>query len=113
MKLSHSGPVKLQNAATANGNGTPILMDSFGHVIVQISGTFSASVHFEITIDNETWHEIACLDLSSTSNNAKVKTISSAGIFTCELIGGATYFRARISGYVSGSVTVVANAHGG
>lgn len=88
-------------------------MGSFGHVIVQISGTFNASVHFEVTIDNVTWYEIASLDLSSTSANTKVKTISSAGIFACELIGGVTYFRARISGYSSGSVTVVANAHGG
>ena len=113
MKSSNSGPVKLQNAATANGNGTPLLMGSYGHVILQISGTFNASIHFEITVDNGTWYEIAATDLTSASANTKVKTINSPGIFACELVGGATYFRARISGYSSGSVTIVANAHGG
>ena len=113
MKTSNSGPVRLQDAATANGNGTPLLMDSYGHIILQVSGTFSASINFEVTIDNGTWYEIAATDLTSTNANTKVKTINSPGIFACELIGGATYFRARISGYASGSVTIVANAHGG
>jgi hypothetical protein len=113
MKTSNSGPVRLQDAATANGNGANLLMDSYGHIILQVSGTFSANVHFEITLDNGTWYEIAATDLTSTSANTKVKTINSTGIFACELIGGATYFRARVSGYSSGSVTIVANAHGG
>jgi hypothetical protein len=113
MKSSNSGPARLQDAATANGNGASLLMDSFGHVILQVSGTFNASIHFEITVDNGTWYEIAATDLTSTSSNTKVKTVTGAGIYACELVGGATYFRARISGYSSGSVTVVANAHGG
>lgn len=112
MKASNSGPKRLQDAATADGNGASMLLDSYQHVIVQVSGTFSANVHFEITIDNGTWYEIAATDLTSTSANTKVKTINAPGIWALELVGGATYVRARISNYASGSITVVANAHG-
>lgn len=112
MKSSNSGPKRLQNAAAANGDGASLLLDSYQHVIVQVSGTFNASIHFEITVDNGTWYEVSAIDLTSTSANAKVKTITASGIWVLEVIGGATYFRARISGYSSGSVTVIANAHG-
>lgn len=113
MKTSNSGPKKLQNAATANGDGVSLLLDSYSHVLVQISGTFTANIYFEITLDNGTWYEIAATDISSTSANTKVKTLNAPGIFAVELIGGATYFRARIGSYSNGSVTVIANAHGG
>lgn len=112
MKASNSGPKRLQDAATANGFGSPLLLDSFQHVVVQVSGTFSANIHFEITVDNGNWYEIAATDLTSTNANTKVKTINAPGIWALELIGGATYMRARISDYASGSVTVIANAHG-
>ena len=112
MKASNTGPKRLQEAASANGNGSPLLLGSFEHCIVQVSGTFNADIHFEITVDNGTWYEIAATDLTSTSANTKVKTINAPGIWAFDLIGGATYLRARISGYSSGSVTIVANAHG-
>lgn len=113
MKSSNSGPIKLHNASTDNGDGLHLLLDSYGHVIVQVAGTFSADIHLEATIDQVTWYEVAALDLTTTNSNNKVKTLTGPGLYTLELIGGVTYFRARISSYSSGAVTVVANAHGG
>ena len=113
MKSSNSGPVVLQNAAAADGNGTKLLLDGFNHVIISITGTFNASVHLEITIDDVNWFEISASDLTTTNPGTKVKTITAPTITTCDLIGGATYFRTRISNYVSGAVTCIANAHAG
>lgn len=113
MKSSNSGPVVLQNAAVANGDGVKLLLDGYNHVILAITGPFSANVHLEVTMDDVNWFEISTTDLTSTNPGTKVKTITAPTITTCDLIGGATYFRARVSGYTSGAVTIIANAHAG
>jgi hypothetical protein len=112
MKASQIGVKVLQNAAVANGDGALYSLAGSEHIVICISGTFSASIHLEASIDGTVWHEVAAHDLTSTSANDKAKTINSPGIYALEHVGGMTLFRARISGYSSGAVTVRANAHG-
>jgi hypothetical protein len=106
---SFSGVTTLQSAATATGNGTALLLDRYTHVAVQVTGTFSATVAFEVTVDGSTWVAAACLDVSDVNRTHKATT-TSAGVFTFDEFIGVIGLRARISAYTSGSVTVVANA---
>lgn len=112
MKSSTSGVKVLQNAAAANGDGDTFTMDSFEKLVIQITGTYSAKIHIEATIDSTNWVEVAALDLGSTSPTTKTKTInSSEGLYAVDLLGGVTLVRTRISDYASGTVTVRVNGH--
>lgn len=112
MKSSAIGVKFLQDAATGNGDGAVYQVSNSSHIVVCVSGTFSASVHFEGSLTNGVWHEVAARDLTSTNANDKAKTITAPGLYALEHLGGVTSFRARVSGYSSGAVTVCANAHG-
>lgn len=112
MKSSASGVSILQNAAEANGNGASFTMDSFEKLVIQVTGTYSAKVHIEATIDGTNWVEVAATDLGSTSPSTKTKTINSTeGLYAIDLLGGVTSVRCRISDYASGAVTIRCNAH--
>lgn len=106
-----SGVTTLQNAATATGNGATLSMDHYAYAGIQVSGTFNGTVTFECTVDGTNWVSAACLDVSSTSRVHQATT-NSPGVFTFDEFVGIVAFRARISAYTSGSVTVVANAVG-
>lgn len=110
MKSSKSGVTVLQNAAEATGNGVSLLMDGFTFICVQTSGTFSATVTLEGTVNGSDWVEIGATDLNATNHATKVKGITGTGIYLLDHTGGLTSFRARISAYTSGSVTVHAQA---
>jgi hypothetical protein len=110
MMGSALGLLVCQDAATANGDGLIYLVPGASSVTVCVSGTFNASIHFECTVSNGVWHEVSSHDLTSTSANDKAKTISAPGVFLIPHVAGMQAFRARISGYSSGAVTVRANA---
>lgn len=113
MKSSKSGVTILQNAAEATGNGESLTMDGYTYVCLQTSGTFSATVTLEGTINGTDWLEIGATDLGATNPNDKVKGITGAGLYLLDHTGGLTSFRARISAYTSGNVTVHAQAFSG
>lgn len=110
MMGSSIGMLVCQDAATANGDGVIYLIPGAHAITVCVSGTFNASVHFEATLGGDIWHEVAAHDLTSSSANDKAKTITAPGIFEIPHAAGMQAFRARISGYSSGAVTVRANA---
>lgn len=99
----------MQNAATANGNGTAIVTTDlttnamFGGVGFQITGTFSATINFEVTFDGANWVSVMATSLADDSRAASTTTSGAYSI----LLNGAIQARARISNYTSGSVTVV------
>lgn len=99
----------MQNAATANGNGVAIVPSDmttnamFGAVGIQITGTFSATVNFEVTFDGTNWVPVMGTKLSDDS---RATSTTATGAYSI-LLNGALQARARISGYSSGSVTVV------
>jgi len=101
--------VTLQSAATATGNGTALDVGLYGGVAVQITGTFSATVTFEATIDRTNWIAVKADNLNDRTS---ATTATAAGIFQIPL-SGAVQFRARISAYSSGSVTVKARGVAG
>jgi hypothetical protein len=96
--------LQVNAAATGNGATMPVLGSST--VSFQVSGTFSATVTFEGTVDEATW---VILPAVNVATGAVAATATAAGVYQadCAAFG---HVRARVSAYVSGSVTVVALA---
>ncbi len=107
--LSQTGVTSLQSAAVATGNGAALDCSGRKQIVAQLTGTFSATVTWEGTVDGSTWVAVAVADLASTTR-ARATTATAAGLFLLEDVAGLQQFRARVSTYVSGSVTVKACA---
>lgn len=112
MKSSQLGLKILQNAAGANGDGQTYLLSGAEDIVLCVSGTFSADIHVEVTLDGITWHEVAVRDLTTSNSSDKVKTVKAPGLFAVEHCGGTLLLRARVAAWASGAVTVKVNAHG-
>jgi hypothetical protein len=93
--------VSLQAAATADGNGSSADITTAERIVVDVSGTFIGRVNFEARLTGGTWRPIV---LNSFAYGAAGGT-SSPGAFTGD-VKDYDEFRARISDYVSGSITV-------
>lgn len=103
---SPSEIVRLQNAAVATGNGNTINVNGSATVGFQVSGTFSATVTFEATIDGTNWVSLQVLPSTGT---VPVTTATAPGGFTGSC-AGYTLARARVTWTSGTSVTVVASA---
>lgn len=85
----------LLNAVTANTTGTALDLSADeryqggGHS-VEVTGTFTANVLFEATVDGTNWNTVA--------------TVTAAGL--ASYLGAFHSLRASVSGYVSGTITV-------
>lgn len=94
----------LQNAAGANGNGTALTnLGDTGAVLMQITGTFTATVNFEGSLDGGTTYvAIRAQDMGAAT---KATTATAAGMWLVPCFGMSNV-RARVSGFSSGTVTV-------
>jgi hypothetical protein len=96
----------LQAAAGALGNGTAIDFLGIDTLSCQLSGTFSATVTFEGSIDGGTTY--AAVGMQPLAGGAVTTTATAPGIFVIPVENTAlSHFRARVSTFVSGTVTVV------
>ncbi len=96
--------VTMQNAAAANGNGTNLNVSGMGTAVLTVSGTFNATVNFEASNDGGTsWYPHLATKLG---DGAIAATTPTTGQYRLN-VAGVDLVRARISGYVSGNVTVV------
>jgi hypothetical protein len=93
----------MQNAAAATGAGTPLFVRFYGGCVIQVSGTFSATITFEASLDNTNWSSLRGFDLNA-GTYATTATAAGTWFFTTP---GVEYVRARVSAYTSGSVTAV------
>lgn len=94
-----------QNVATANGNGTAATVDGYASIRFQVTGTFSATVNFEGTLDGNNWQPLPVLN----GLGVMVTSTTSPGIYRAD-IAGLKQVRARVSGFSSGGVTVISRA---
>lgn len=108
MPVSSASPLDtLQSAAVATGNGTPVDVAGAQGLVVEVSGTFVATVTFEGTIDDSSWFVVNMLPLGATQT--AVTTATAVGQWTPQHATLAlSQFRARVSAWTSGSVTVKA-----
>ena len=102
MKLFYTQD-KLQNAAVATGNGTPLATRGMASLGLQVSGTFVGTVAFEATLDGANWIALQAVDVRDGS---VVTTATAPGVFVAAC-AGISQVRARISAYSSGNITVV------
>lgn len=107
--VRQSGPVVMQNAAAATGNGSSLLMSGFTTATIQVSGTWAGTITFEVTLDGSNWVTATVLDISSTSRVHR-DTTTTNGLFNADEYAGCLYIRTRVSTYTSGAVTVIGNA---
>lgn len=94
----------LQSGATANGNGTAMNVGGAATVGVEVTGTFGATVNFEGTVDGSNWYSLT--GVNKATLNATTSP-SAPGLYSVD-VAGCDQFRARVSGYTSGSVSVTA-----
>ena len=92
----------LQNAATANGNGTLMDVSALATAVLEVRGTFSATVNFEGSLDDTNWYPLLT---NQRSTGVIATTTPTTGLYEIN-VSAIKSVRARISGYVSGSVTV-------
>jgi hypothetical protein len=71
------------------------------HVIVQITGTWVATLTFEGSIDGINWFATAVKNTSEVNANTLVTTRTTNGISTLNMVG-LPYFRVRMSAWTSG-----------
>lgn len=103
--LSQGNIIKAQDGATATGNGATVPLDGRSSLVLQLFGTFSATVTFEASINGSDWIAVALANLNSTTR-ARASTATAAGLFLFDAIAGLVHFRARISAYTSGTINV-------
>jgi hypothetical protein len=94
----------LQSAATGTGNGTAVDVTGVSRVGVQITGITTATVTFEGTVDGTNWVAVG-LPAAATGTIASAPTADGVWFGT---VAGLRLFRARISAYTSGTITVTA-----
>ena len=93
---------KLQDAATANGPGTPARVAGLSTVGLQVAGTFDATVDFECSIDGTTWRS---WPMTPIGGGSAVVNATAAGVWRASC-AGLSLIRARVADFASGSITV-------
>lgn len=99
--------VVMQAAAVATGDGTAMVCTdaesgSFKKLAVQVQGITTATVTWEVTIDGTNWKGIL---VAPVTTGTAALTATADGIFTVD-VTGMLQFRARISAWTSGTITV-------
>lgn len=106
--LEQSYPLTLQNAAVATGNGTAIEVANYTSVALTVTISATATVTFEGSEDGSTYASRSCVSIASTTGTG-VTSATATGTYQCS-VAGLSHFRARISSFGSGTVTVHARA---
>lgn len=97
-----SALLTLQNAATGLGDGTVIDVGGYAALSLQITITGTATVTFEVSTDG-TNYNVTSGKFVKTSSTSTIATATDMMVFT---FSGAKFFKARISAYTSGTITV-------
>lgn len=92
----------LHSAAAAVGNGKVYRGDGFRTVVMQASGIGTATITFEVSVDNNNW--VGILATSPTTGTGAL-TLTASGAVRMD---AWPFMRARISAWTSGAITVVA-----
>lgn len=95
---------EIQSAAAATGNGKNLGVMDWAHVVFSVTGTFSATITFEGTLDGTNW---SAVEVYKRSDGVVSTTTTATGLYACN-VAALGDVRARISAYTSGSITVLA-----
>ena len=81
-------------------------MPAVGAVAFQVTGTFSATITFEVSVDGSNF---VAVPATNVATGAKSSTTTTTGIYIVHA-PGARYIQARVSSYTSGTAVVTGNA---
>lgn len=101
----------LHNAATADADGATLncideAAGAYSVAVFQITGTFTATVYFECTVNDSTW---VAMEAASAGVSATVaSSATAAGVWRASVLG-YSQVRARLDWTSGTSVTVVAS----
>lgn len=99
----------LQNAAVGIQDGTPLDIDGYDFVVLNVQGISDAQVAIEVSEDGTNWdYEYA----RKVGSFVWTKIISSNGLYKVE-VSGMKKIRARISFFGAGTITITAKAQNG
>lgn len=99
-----SGTIVIQSAAVATGNGTSMPVNEMGTVGLQVLGISGDTLTFEGTVDGTNWVSVLA---KNAATGAIAATATANGVYIAP-VTGFTEFRARVSTYSAGTITVVA-----
>ena len=101
----------ITKAITAIEQSVEIVANGPRAIGVQITGTPTATVTFEASLDGQTW--VACgLNAIADADGAAVTSATAVGLFVFagSDAGAISHFRARCSAYTSGPFSIVVTA---
>ena len=97
-----SRPDTLHSASAAVSNGKVYRGDGFRTVVMQASGIGTATITWEVSVDNNNW--VGILAASPVTGTGAL-TMTASGAVS---MAAWPYMRARISAWTSGAITVTA-----
>lgn len=105
MPREWSGEFALHSAADATADGSILdLKGFFGTLVLQVTGTFSGTITPKVSNDGTNFEERLA---TSGKTGIPSYSITAPGIYTIDVIG-IKKFKAEITAYTSGSITVTA-----
>lgn len=105
MPREWSGEFALHSAADATADGSILdLKGFFGTLVLQVTGTFSGTITPKVSNDGTNFEERLA---TSGKTGVPGYSITAAGIYTIDVIG-IKKFKAEITAYASGAITVIA-----
>ncbi len=100
-----TGTLGALNAVVELGDGSP---SRASFMAVQVTGTFSATLTFQGTVDGTNWVALSALPFGSLyDSTTAVTTATAAGLFRLDTAGLAGV-RVKATAYTSGTATVSA-----
>ena len=102
-----SGVTTMQAAAVATGNGVSLVTTGYGTAVIQISGTFVASIAFETSVDaGVNW---AALSATQIGSGDIFSTVTIPGLFRLT-VTAMDLVRARVTWTSGTSITITGRA---
>ena len=108
-----SGVTVMQNAAVATGNGTSLTVTGYGTTVVQITGTFVASIAFETSVDaGASWFALSATQVGQGDifNTATVPGLYRMTVTGMDLVRARVTWTSGTSITISGRSTNATNA---
>lgn len=95
----------LHSGAAANATGKILKVEGWASVGLQVNGIVTATITFQVSQDAALgWENITC---TKSSDGTSVSSLTADGAVSCP-VSGYKYFKAPISGYSAGTITVKA-----
>ncbi len=107
----------LQNAATANGNGSTLGVQGLSGALVtvncSVACTGGTTITFELSQDGTHYSAVSAQELGTTTFSSTVVNQGTTPTLWYLNVAGAEYLESPISSYSAGTITVTATAVGG